>query len=429
MGLKLDDLVLKKNFFEAAKRGTGEAYLIIRDHPKIDFSKELIKVCIKNYAYNGQCESSRAPYLFNLIALSNKQEKIKSRIIQRLAVEDRDTWTLVQLFDLAKIFAQNGSNDAREAIYNRYLTKPVNGSDWAGYAQIVELDGLKGLFYFAEKLGRAIESNPSDFFDDYFIDRFQKNNPDINLIEKLESAAETNHYIRLFLKAAKPGINHRENYKREIKVFENPVDEVLNTKSKLRLISKNWTENELVEIALQLEIEKKTKSKTQLLLPFIKNIFPGYPESIIDIAKKHNSKKSIIGNRAISVLENIQSEKVREFALERIKIDKYPYRFAGILTSNYKADDYKMLVSLIENTSNENIIEDLARHFTSIFYYNSTSECLAPLELLYAKMTCSIHRETVIQILLENGVLSEKIKHEIDFDCNKEIQELLIRKT
>jgi hypothetical protein len=414
----VDTEQLRRDFLNSAKRGTGESYLIIRDNPNVDFSRELIRVCVKDFAYDGQCEGNRASYLFDMITLSRKQENIKAAIIKRLDIEDRDTWTLVQLFDLAKTFAQHGANDARQAIYDRYLKNPILGSDWASYHQILELDGTLGLFYIAEAIGRSIEANPDDLIDDYIPDQFQKDNPDIDVMANLESAAISNSYIGLFLAKVKQAKVDQANYQREKPVFRNVVDEVLNFNGRGRLINRKWTNDELNLIADALTIEKNRKKLAKLLLPFFRNKFLGDFKIVLNFAKKYSSERNELGRNAINALCTIEDATVRQFAIKSMQIGKKPERFVGLLKANYKSGDDKLLTAIIENTTNEVAVERLTLDCLSIFENQKTPECRKPLEALYNKMTCGICRSDVVKVLLKNDVLSLKIKSEIPFDCN-----------
>src|SRR5690606_31751729 len=158
-----DTANIKRQFFNALKRGTGEAYLIAKNNPTIDFSDYIIKGALRNYAYDGQSEGSRAQYVFDLTSLSDKKEKIRKAILKGLSTEQSHTWNLTHLFDLAKFFAQQGDNEARQAIYDRFLNNPIEGSDWVGYSEIIELDGLNGLIFIAEKFGKYIDKNRDDW--------------------------------------------------------------------------------------------------------------------------------------------------------------------------------------------------------------------------------------------------------------------------
>jgi len=61
-----DTNLIKQKFKSAIQRGTGEAHLLMQSHPDLDFSTLIIKACIKNFAYDGECEGSRDTYLFEL---------------------------------------------------------------------------------------------------------------------------------------------------------------------------------------------------------------------------------------------------------------------------------------------------------------------------------------------------------------------------
>src|SRR5262245_30698762 len=162
-------MTIKQQFSDAVQRGTGEAWLILQNHPTINFSGELIKAAIKNYAYDAQAEGSRAVYVSALIALSKHQDKIQTTILQALATEQKDTWSLVQLFDLATIFAKQGNQAARKAIYSRFYKKVIPGADWCGYTAILELDGLEGLKYIAATIGKAMEKDAEIWADSSII--------------------------------------------------------------------------------------------------------------------------------------------------------------------------------------------------------------------------------------------------------------------
>jgi hypothetical protein len=48
----------RQRFKNSVKRGTGEANLIMQQNPDIDFSSDIIKASLTNYAYHGQSEGT-----------------------------------------------------------------------------------------------------------------------------------------------------------------------------------------------------------------------------------------------------------------------------------------------------------------------------------------------------------------------------------
>ena len=415
---------IKQRFKSSIKRGTGEAYLLMQSHPDIDFSDTIIMASVKNFAYDGQCEGSRAPYLVRLILLSNQQEKIRAAILKALATEKDDTWTLVQLFDFAKMLAENGDDEARQAIYDRYYTNIIPGSDWIGYDEILELDGINGLLFIADKVGKALEKDPDDWQDGTIIGNLQQKVHDINIMEVLEEASINNRFIKIYLDSVKRTEASVIKRKSEAVAFKDVVEEVFSFKSRFQFLRRKFDDTELNLIAHRLLTEKNSVNLEKLLQVFVKNKFPLDSQVILDIAKRSSKYHSKIAGFAIEALALLSSASIREFALEQIRTHKNPERFTGILKSNYEKGDDKLLTDLVLKTKNEYKIEMLIADYTEIYTINETKECREPLEALYAKSTCSLHRKNIVDILLENNVLSDKIKAEIKFDSNEGIRQI-----
>lgn len=416
---------IKKRFFDSLKRGTGEAYLIAKENPTIDFSTYVIKGALRNYAYDGQSEPSRAQYIFDLYSLSDKKDKIRNAIINGLATEQEDTWSLTHLFDLAKLFAQQGDQEMRQAIYDSFCNNPIEGSDWVGYSELLELDGLQGLIFIAEKFGKFIEQNPDDWQDDWIIRDFQEKNPDLDVTKILENHAKENKYIRIYLENIKRTKASQEEHKPKPTKYKDIIDEVLKNKPSISFIRKiKLSEEEVIKVAEQLIKESDKQNIEKLLDIFDYFKFPFDSEVILNFAKqKKNSKNKIVDN-AIDALKHLNSKTIREFALDNIQKSKNPIGYLEILTSNYQSGDFKILTEIANKTNDEHKIENLARIFTVIYKTNKTKECKVPLEVLYSKMNCGIHRNGIVEILIENEVLSDKIRNEIKFDSDSETRSL-----
>ena len=117
-------MTIKQKFKSAVKRGTGEANLLMMEHPEADFSKEIIIASLRNLSYDNKCDM-RADYVFGLIELSRRKDEIRKAILQALATEANDGWALDQLFELTGRFAKQGDKEAREAIYKRFYVNPI----------------------------------------------------------------------------------------------------------------------------------------------------------------------------------------------------------------------------------------------------------------------------------------------------------------
>jgi hypothetical protein len=416
---------IKRQFRSSIRRGTGEANLLIRKNPKIDFSADIIKASLRNFAYDGQCEPSRAPYLFELICLSDQREKIRKAVLRGLATENAHVWSLSQLFDFGKIFAQHGDGEARNAVYDRFFNNPIDGADWMGYAEILELDGIEGLKFIAEKIGRSLVDNPDDWQDMSIIGHTQETNPQIKVMQVLEEAGQSNPFIRTYLENVQRTAAEANSHTRKVAREKNIVEEILSAKIYSRYSKRNLSDAELQLIAERLLIEKNKKNKEKLLAVFGEVRFPLDERVILEFASDKARSQNRIANLALDALKFLTSESIRTFVFERIQRGNNPGPLTRVLKSNYKKGDGKLLAELVGKYKSEDVIESLAISYVDIYKSNKTKECKEPLEAIYNKLTCAIHREEIVKLLIENDVLSDKIKGEIKFDCEDSTRKLL----
>lgn len=313
-----------------------------------------------------------------------------------------------------------GDLEAKQAIYDRFYSDNITGPDWAGYSEIIDLDGLDGLLYIAEKVGRSLEKYPDDWEDDMFISYFQNKNPDIDAISELNKSANENHYIQVYLNSVQQTLSKRPA--RLKPHFDNIIDKILLPKRLFIRIDVSDAEINLV--AHHLLTEKNTENIRKLLFFFTKFKFPLDYTFILNIAKGKSRKNKRIVDLAIRALSLINNDEIRNFALTEVYKVKSPETLLGILKSNYKKGDNSILIHFAEKAIKETEIEELAISYIDIYKSNTTSECKQPLEIIYSKLTCAIHRCDVVEILIDNNVLSDQIRNEISFDCDEGIRQL-----
>jgi hypothetical protein len=63
--------------------------------------------------------------------------------------------------------------------------------------------------------------------------------------------------------------------------------------------------------------------------------------------------------------------------------------------------------------------------YVDIFQANKTVDCKKPLMALYDKLTCGLHREDIVRIMIENKVLPDQIREEIKYDSLDSTRELI----
>jgi hypothetical protein len=346
--------------------------------------------------------------------------------LKGLATEQDDTWNLTHLFALAKLYAQQNDSEAKKAIFDRFLNNPIEGSDWVGYSEILEIDGLKGLLFISEKFGKYIEQNPDDYQDDWIVSSFQEKNKNLKVSNELKKLAKSNKYVKIYLDNLKRTKSSQKKYKIEKIDYNDIIEEVFISKPFISFIrKKNLTPEEINQVGKRLLTETNKSNIEKLLDIFDFHKFPFDSDLILNFASQKKSSKNKIVDNAIDALKHLKSKKIREFALDKIQNTKNPISFLEILISNYQDGDFEILSDIVNKTNNEHKIEQLARIYTDIYEANDTKECKKPLEILYSKMNCGIHRNGILNILLKNEVLSEKLKKEIIFDSDLDTREML----
>jgi hypothetical protein len=419
-------MTIKQKFKSAVKRGTGEAHFLIRDNPKVNFSNYIIKAALTNLSYDAQSEGSRANYIFELIELSNQKKKIRKAILNGLAAEKHDTWALDQLYDLTALFAKQGDKEAKKAIYKRYSKKKTEGSEWLGETAIIDLDGLKGLKYIAKNKGKIIEKYPETRDDSRLIDSFNEINPTINAYEELKNASKTNRLISAYLSAINKNKDELKKTQRPPLTYKIIKDRINNNATFVvpSLWIKELANEDIIKLANDFLKENNRLKLEKYLQVFGKVKYPYNYAPLLTLAKSKVKKNDRLVEFAVEALKYFSGDDIRLFAIEKLEKVKIPHQYLGLLVANYKNGDGDLLTRIVERCKNEHDIHALVDGFVDIYQANATTECKKPLEAIYDKLTCGIHRNDIIKILIANNVLSTQLKKEIQFDSYFPTREL-----
>lgn len=412
-------------FKDSIQRGTGKAYLLAVEHPECDFTDEIIAACVKNFAYDGQSEGSRAGYLLAIFKLNGENERVKSATLKAIQEEVSDTWTLTQLFDLALLFAKDGDRRFKEAIYARFFRNTISGSDWVGYSEIIELDGLAGLRHIAKVMGQGLIDNPNDWQDDMIVRHFAEKYPGVNVRSELKNWAKSSPAIERYLSAIEEVETARVNRIPVSETYSSLLDEIKNRRILYPLKKRTFTECELMMVADALVNESNPKYVEKFLYFFGYFKFPLNEKHLLKYAKRKKNGRNSIVERAIDALKFISSDAVRDFAIRGLKYSRAPEDYADLLILNYRAGDNVLLSRIASRAKTDDVVEQLAKSYSQIYNENQTPESFEPLFILYNKMTCGVCRELVVSAMLKNGGLSAGLLEELRHDSNEAIQELV----
>lgn len=412
-------------FRNAIKCGTGEAHILLSTNLAIDFSKEIIKAALFNYVYDQQSEGNRGIYLAELIDLCEKKNKILKTIYKTLEVGEKDS-TLEQAASIATIFAKRGDENAKKAVYSNFYRNTIEDASWSGARNIVEINGLDRLKYVVETIGRSLLKNADAWEDSWFVDNFQKENPSIDVYAELRKASEISRYTKKYLEEIearkflrKESNRPTYNYGYFKEKIDNDKTAYVSTGAVQRLSG-----SDLKRLADDFLKETDRIKQQKYLMVFCRVKFPYDYQPILRLAKAKNRKKDKLVRFAARSLQFFTENDIRQFALKILSETKNPDDYIDLLIGNYQTGDWALLQSIAKKQRNDDVVHSLGSSYIDIYRANPTTECKKPLEVIYRKMNCGLHRYDLVQLLIDNNVLSDKIRSEIQFDSNEETRKL-----
>lgn len=408
---------VRLKFKSTIKRGTGEAHILMENNPDFDFTNDIVNAALKNNAFDEQSEGTRAEYIYDLTKISGNEKEIKDAVLKALATQESDMGALEQLFDLAAMFAFEGDENAKKAVYKRYFKKLQTGSEHVGEQAILAIDGIEGLKHIAETKGKFIKSNKSFLETSKIADRFQEENPSVKVYKELEKAAGTNPAIKIYLDVIRN--NKSDAKKTDKKSAYDKINELITSGDNViipKALINELSKSEIVKIADDFLAEVETERKEMYLQVFALIEFPYSYKPLLKLAGKKNAIKDKISEYACKSLQFFSGPDIRKFAITKLKDSTYPFQYFDLLVSNYKAGDSVLLTKFAKYFKHIQTVHMLAKSYIKIYNANNTAECEAPLLALYENLTCGICRADILKILIKNKVIPAQIKKEIKYD-------------
>ena len=259
-----------------------------------------------------------------------------------------------QLFDLAALYAKQGDETAKKAIYRRFFKKTKQDQDWMGDDAILAVDELEGLIFLAAAKGKILQDDPDEWQDAFLVDSFQQKHPNIAVYEMLEKAAQNTPAIKIYLEAILQSKSPRPSQERPRITYETIKDKIKDnvpvhlTPNQANSLS-TQTLNKLAKDLLQ-ETDRVRQATYLRIFKWVK--FPFDHQLIFDIAKRKDKRADRLIENAVEALGFFTDPALRLFALEVLPKAKYPAVYTNLLINHYQEGDGKLLETLVLKASN-----------------------------------------------------------------------------
>jgi hypothetical protein len=416
---------ISKSFKQAIKTGTGKAILLLKDNPAINLDEEILNACTHNLAYDAQCEGSRSTYLFEILSLAQNKEKIEDQIIEQLKVAKEENWDTDLLFKLAEKMALNGSNKAKNALYERYSKNISEGYEYIDTDALVSIDGLRGLEFCAEIQGEKIELDSEYWVDNGLIELCDEQFPNSCSKTFLEEKARENKYIKIYLSKIKEMAELWSNNKRKKKINWSYLDikSYIDNGKLLPLYVGKWlNENDLLKLALDFTNENDTKKQLAYLRLFSRIKYPHDVSEVIPFIESTDTRTKYF---ALLTLSKVKDKQIRKLIDDNYQNLNYLKDNLKLFTNNYSPKDIQTFISILSTLEDEDDMHSFGMSIEDILNNNSIEKPSMILNQLYKMNNCSICRESIIKLLISKADLSENILNELQYDSNEDIRKVI----
>lgn len=420
--------MVDNSFERLLKIGRGKAVVLLREHGGDVDRDLLLYACLHNLAYDPQSEGNRAQYMFDMLQLVDDQAWFRDRILAALQTteDDSDRW---QVFELARMFAENGDAGARNAIYAAFEAHPLENDVTPAFA-IVDLDGVEGFLFVADRVGPMLANlKPLDVH--WFMEHAKQEIGSDELQQAIDRTAVNNDRVAAFLKVADEAEAERKaknatsrtlksyvNYKQDI--LERPTDAV-------RFAfywGKRASHDEIAQAAADLLLDHDRDRLLVYLRIFRRRVFPLDPARLIALAESDDDE---IANAALGALENVSHPDARALAIRFLDERKHETLALDLLVNNYVDGDYQRIAAVLDRADDDDTIHAIGWTVRKLLDQEIPVDAEPVLIDLYERGPCALCRSHFVEGLIELDALPGWIAEECAYDSNSSVRSLIDR--
>jgi hypothetical protein len=402
---------------EVVALGLGRAVIYFLNHDARPYYEIILDACLHNKAYDLQVEGGRAVYLKDLMRASGDQPLFEGAVVNSLS-QEADAGDATQRFQLARLLAQDGNQNARRAMKEAFRDKAVSSSEVA--LEFIELDGIAGLLFVAGRIGESLKKNPRQWEDDYLLsvagDICGREVVEIALTE----SAGTDSNVRAYLAAvnenqALRALKNKHNQKvlpyEEIRV----LIETNEASGALRKWAETASDNDMMLAAHDL-VQETDPIKLRRYLTLFRN--RPFPLDLNRLLKLVELPDGPIPRHALSVLANIEDARIRSLAFRLIETRSTMRGYAiDLLVHNFRSGDHSTVESWCDGEQDPGATNAFDRSCRRFFARHPEPEREARvLTNFYEKEPCAHCRCAIIERLLALNGLSDALRRECEYD-------------
>jgi hypothetical protein len=416
-------------FTHALFQGIGRPHLWLQAHDASPYTDVLLQACLHNPVYDRQCEGSRASYLHELIQLTPAPLWFRQQILDALAnpteAMDRD-----QLFDFALFYARAGDTAARDMLYEHAAVSATR-DDSAGAYQLIDLDGVDGFLFLANRLGEAMRLDPTFWDDDHLLRHLEATVGVTDVAELRHTAHSRYPYALEYLDHIAANQTRRQEHAQQSPLFQQSYpylkDQIAQTNGRLPVTQltrwgKHASDEALHHAARDLLAQTDQLRLTAYLAIFRRRRFPLGVEPLLPFVRHEHPR---IARWSLQAICQFQHPAVRELGLTLIQAKQHVSDALDIFLHNYQSGDEAYLATLVAQTSDVDELHNIGFSISDIFAQHQHVVTSSMFLDLYERGPCSLCRLRFVEQLITADAIPPWLAGEALYDANSETRQAI----
>ena len=407
--------------------GHGRAILYSRDHDVRALRNLILEACLYCRAYDPQMEGTRASYMLDLLELTPDNGFYCDEVLKALP-DGGDDWDTAQRFHFAASLALDGDGRAKQMMYESYNPGPRKGE--AIGIDFLQMDGIKGLLFEAEKIGALLMTSTEKVDLGWLLSVARETFGEQETQDALRRAGAENPLIETYRLAEEARKNHSDDRMRKSAEMINANYEQL--KPKLSEMTSGWIESwgeranvaQLDHAARGLAAARSPKEQYAHLRIFARRPFPLDIQLLFSLVDVEEERLGLV---ATSALSQIVHPDVRQLAFRLVETRaQWRGEAVELLARNFKPGDHAIPLRWFAAEDDLETLHSFGMDLTDLWERYPDEETEVPMLLtLYERGPCSFCREGTIRRLIERETLTEELRLECSFDANGNICDLV----
>ena len=430
---------MEYGFEHYLKAGHGRAYLIAKGDPE-KYREKILEACRKDYAFDMQCEGSRAFLTSDLVSLFPDKIPFIEAAVESFKTASGLEWReMNHLSDLLLEFGQRDalihklvaiekeiysdvSSDMRHELLQAFEYLAIDLMQSGDERDLGILIGKIGRWFLNEE-GRSVQKLKSYFmwFDScaekrYGSDRFDIARQNTKYPEAVDEYHRIMSHEMVYSRSKEESVAADEvlSWIREDPKIEH-ID--LRCKGLVRLSS-----DELIKVAETLMAESDIEVKAGILAVFLTERFK-WPLDISILIDLSYSEHERLRTNACQALSFFRSDRNRERGLEILK-DGYDNEALKLVIENFREEDEELVLGYLFGIPITSDNEGEWHGIVNAISKRHGDISLSILKWAYESSWCSFCREHIVEDMLAKGSFPEEYREEVKWDANLDIRSM-----